>query len=74
MNDLMHCIIMCGKCSLIAVDEIVDKPVAELNICHLCACGNKFGRIELDFPIYRAITIIINDYCCYYWYDFKSLS
>lgn len=31
---LVHCSIMCGKCALIAVDEIVDKPVAKLNICH----------------------------------------
>lgn len=35
-----------------------------------CTC-NKFS---LDLPIYKTITIIINDDYCYYWYDFKSLS
>lgn len=26
--------IECGECALIAVDEILDGPVAKLNICH----------------------------------------
>ena len=62
VNDMVHCFIMCGKCSLIAVDEIVDKPVAELSICHLGASARVEAERVLGFLVHKMLDAFVESF------------